>query len=211
MNTVISVSQAKQITGGRTPLIPFEYESAVNALEACINIDEAKYWANKSDALAAWAKMYRDDKVGRQAKILKLKAYRRIGELAKEIRPQTISSNGRRGKFAKGSGSLLKEHGFTQLQRAQITKLANTAKAKFDEVVLLDRPPTPHRFAKTLSHKNPEWRELLSAMYTFRTVIRKTSTDVVESLNDSEIKTARTCIVEIQERLDALEARLRLA
>lgn len=84
MSTVITEQQARQITGGRKPLVPVEYEAACNALAQCVDLDEAKYWSDKADALAAWAKIYRDDRISAQAKRLKLKAYRRMGELAAE-------------------------------------------------------------------------------------------------------------------------------
>lgn len=51
MKAVISSEQARQITGGRTPLVPVEFETAVKALKACTQIDEAKYWSDKASAL----------------------------------------------------------------------------------------------------------------------------------------------------------------
>lgn len=87
MQQVISAEQARKITGGRTPHVPVEYETAINALVACRSIDEAKYWSDKSDALAAWAKIYHSDKAAREAKALKLWAFRRMGQLAAELRP----------------------------------------------------------------------------------------------------------------------------
>ena len=91
MNSVISEEQARQITGGRKPLVPVEYERACTALAECQTIDEAKYWDNKADALAAWAKIYNNDQAGLEAKRLKLHAYRRMGEIAREIIPKGTS------------------------------------------------------------------------------------------------------------------------
>lgn len=87
MSTVITEQQARKITGGRKPLVPVEYENAVKALMACTSIDDAKYWSDKSDALAAWAKIYQDDQAGIEARRLKLHAYHRLGTLARELRP----------------------------------------------------------------------------------------------------------------------------
>lgn len=49
MQSVISAAEAKKITGGRTPLVPVEYETAITALQACVTLDETKYWSDKAD------------------------------------------------------------------------------------------------------------------------------------------------------------------
>ena len=152
---VLTEKQARHITGGRKPLVPVEYEAACKALQACIDIDEAKYWADKADALAAWAKVYRDDKVGRQAKQLKLLAYRRIGELARELRPQGSAGSGKiidgkklRGRL-KGPKSLLREHGMPSGLANAATRLSRLPKSKFDEIVNQPVPPAPTLGATT--------------------------------------------------------------
>src|SRR5208282_4621524 len=85
---VLTKEEAKRITKGRTPLVPVEYETAITALTECAHLDEAKYWDNKADALAAWAKIYHSDECARKAKMLKMHAYRRMGQLAGELRPK---------------------------------------------------------------------------------------------------------------------------
>src|ERR1700722_7297053 len=82
------MSAGKQIAKvPRTVPMPVEYVEACKALAACVTIDEAKRWADKAEALAAWAKIYRSDEASVQAARLKLHAYRRMGKLAEEIRP----------------------------------------------------------------------------------------------------------------------------
>lgn len=78
-------------------ILPAEYRAACAAIAACSTINEGKYWSDKADALAAWGAIYKDDEVGRQARILKLYAFRRIGELARILRPQTAQKG-----FGKG-------------------------------------------------------------------------------------------------------------
>jgi hypothetical protein len=51
MQQVITAKQARQITGGRTPLVPVVYEDALKALGECLSLDDAKVWDNKADAL----------------------------------------------------------------------------------------------------------------------------------------------------------------
>ena len=95
MNAVLTREVARQITRGRTPLVPVEYETAVKSLQACIDLNDAKYWDDKADALAAWAKIYRSDETLRKAKMLKLHAFRRMGELAGELKPLKNDKGGR--------------------------------------------------------------------------------------------------------------------
>lgn len=75
----------------KTIAMPVVYEDACKALVACTTLDEAKYYSDKSDALAAWAKIYKSDEAAMAAKRLKLHAYRRMSELAEEI-AATLSS-----------------------------------------------------------------------------------------------------------------------
>jgi hypothetical protein len=63
------------------------YEEACNALARCVDLDEAKYWSDKADALAAWAKIYHDTKIEDQARKLKAKARRSMALLAEALRP----------------------------------------------------------------------------------------------------------------------------
>jgi hypothetical protein len=151
MNTVITTEQAKQITGGRTPLVPIEYEQAVRALAECTRLDEAKYWDDKSDALAAWAKIYRDKTVEREARALKLHAYRRMGQLAIELRPKktggTRSGNGtlagRIGLPADGPVKCLTELGLSKASGRAATTLARAPKDEVQRLADLPRPPSP--------------------------------------------------------------------
>src|ERR1700689_1121318 len=111
MQQVITREQAKQITRGRTPMVPLEYEEAVKALASCLTFDEAKYWSDKASALAAWAKIYHSHEIDRKAKMLRLHAYRRMAELAQDIQKQ----NGK-GRIR----TILEEQGLSVTEARQI-------------------------------------------------------------------------------------------
>jgi hypothetical protein len=145
LNNVITREQAKRITGGRTPLVPVEYEAAVTALQCCLALDEAKTWGDKADALAAWAKIYRNDDAGRKARQLKLHAYRRMGELALELRPKTYRKGlpKIRGAQLPGPHSLLLETGLTRRQAHAASKLAHLDAEAFQKLADMPRPPSP--------------------------------------------------------------------
>jgi hypothetical protein len=142
MQSVITQRQAREITRGRTPLVPVEYEEACKALVACSTIDEAKYWDNKADALAAWAKIYHDDKVTRQARALKLWAYRRMGELAAELRPQK-SGGKKQGGSTLGPWSLLLESGLTLAETTAARALARAPLSEVKRATEMSKPPSP--------------------------------------------------------------------
>lgn len=72
--------------------MPVEYEEACKALAACATIDEGKYWSDKADALAAWAKIYKSDEAAIAARRLKLQAFRRMGEIATQMESERLES-----------------------------------------------------------------------------------------------------------------------
>lgn len=158
MNTVITAAEARKITRGREPLVPVEYETAVKALAACVTLDEAKYWDNKADALAAWAKIYHDKKVEREAAALKLWAYRRMGELAGELRPQK-NYGGSGGGLTPGPLSLLKENGLTKSNAMAARRLARVSREHVEALSKLPRPPAPATAAYAyLAGKGSDYR-----------------------------------------------------
>jgi hypothetical protein len=204
MNAVITAEQAKKITGGRTPLVPVEYEQAVTALQACITLDEAKYWSEKSEALAAWAKIYRDGATLRKAKCLKLHAYRRMGELAAELRPSAGMV-----RTSRGATTLLVEHGFSKNQAQVMRTLARMERVKFEQELVADNPRSPSKFAHQTQYLNPVWQEIYHRLQAIRCVVRKHSaTEAGASLSGQAVTTARQLAVELLEWLDAFEQAL---
>jgi hypothetical protein len=123
-----------------TKPLPVPYLQAVKALAACRTMDEAKYWNDASDALAAWAKIYADDAVSNEARALKLHAYRRIGALAEELQPGAAGNGHGRQP---GPFKLLRAHGFSAHQAAAARKLATIEPPEFDRLVSARRPPSP--------------------------------------------------------------------
>jgi hypothetical protein len=122
--------------------VPVKYTAAVKALVACQNIDDAKYFADKSEALAAWAKIYHHDRAAVEAKRLKLHAFRRIGILANELRPGGRPVKGSYGS-PPGPNSLLREHGFSGSQIKCMRTAAKIPSKQFDKMVSLPSPPAP--------------------------------------------------------------------
>lgn len=210
VNPVITSDQAKQITGGRTPLVPVEYEAAVKALQACSTLDEAKYWGNKADALAAWAKIYRNDQAGIEAKRLKLHAYRRMGELAAELRPRTMRT-GTEWHLKRGANpgpkSLLVEQGLTKSQAESAVGVYRRTKAEFEAIVSSPRPPSPIVLLR--NGANTYYGEIRAALMQARSLMRKRdAVQIARGLTDKEAETARRLIGDLGEWFDAFDQAL---
>lgn len=208
MATVLSIDQARSITGGRTPLVPIEYETAVTALQTCLTLDETKYWSDKADALAAWARIYRNDDAGRKAKMLKLHAYRRMGSLAEELNPRRSTKEiGGRGS-APGSGprSALIANGLTIAQADAARILSKLPERRFNQ--LLRNPVAP----TTARHQVRDitiWHQLQASAMSLRSRCRaNTPAQVVAAMTEVEKTNAKELIAELTEWLDEFDQRL---
>jgi hypothetical protein len=115
--------------------MPVVYTDAVTALTRCRTLDEAKYFSDKAEALAAWAKIYNSNQASVEATRLKWHAYRRMGVLAEELMPKADQ----RG----GATALLKEQGFSHSTASVIRRVARLTHGEFKELVDQERPYAP--------------------------------------------------------------------
>lgn len=207
-NPVITSEQARNITRGRTPLVPVEYETAITALQARLTLDETKYWDAKADALAAWAKIYRNDEALRKSKMLKLHAYRRMGSLAQEINPRkSTSETGGRGS-APGSGprSLLLQHGMSVAQADACRIISKLSNRRFDK--LLENPVAPTTARHSLRDITV-WHHFQASAMSFRSRCRQnTPAQVLLSMTAVEKENAKELVREMVEWLDEFDQRL---
>lgn len=213
MQAVITEKQAREVTGGRKPLVPVEYETAVKALQACITLDETKYWSDKADALAAWAKIHRNDEAGRNARMLKLHAFRRMGELAGELRNgYRKPPPGARGGMMPGPLKLLIENGLTNHQATAARLLAKTEPAVFDSLMRRPKPPSPETFQQERRGGSIGWLAITEGrgLMNFASYCRHHGDPVAlaKSLTNSESIRAQRMVVEASEWLDAFEQAL---
>ena len=64
--------------------LPVAYQTAKTLLAQCSKIDECKDWADKSEALASYARQAKDDSLRKHADRIQARAIRRAGELLKD-------------------------------------------------------------------------------------------------------------------------------
>lgn len=205
----ISVREAHAIAGERPSQIPVEYEQAVAALSACCSIDEAKTWSDKADALAAWAKIYRSRDADRQARRLRLHAYRRMGILAGELRPRIPL--GKRLGSTKGPRSLLVEQGLSAANSKAARRLANLSPEAFAALIDQPRPPAPVMVDRQLIDSSDMMKALRSngGMAPFLSFARRFApTDVARGMAADEAIHVRRMIHELSDWLDELDRQL---
>ena len=131
--------------------LPETYESAKQALAECSRIDECKDWADKSQALASYAKQVGDDTLHKFARRIQLRAMRRMGELIK-----TFRSNGGRPKktmddavpsFPGSQKEAAEQAGMSERQTKAAVRSSNVPEEDFEAAVESDDPPTMTKLA----------------------------------------------------------------
>lgn len=192
----------------KTTQLPVIYEEACRALVACTTIDEAKYFADKSEALAAWAKIYKSDQAALEARRLKLHAYRRMGQLAAEIQPSRYAGFG--GGRSPGPHMLLIQNGFSAPNAAAASKLGRMSKQEFDRVISVPRPQSPTTVAAANAVNASEgWRFFARHAMGLRSVIRqRDAATTARQLHIGEVASARALAKELIDWLDKFEHHL---
>ena len=125
--------------------LPAKYEAAKTALRECNRMDECKDWADKSAALASYAKQSQDKTLERTAMRIRARAIQRCGELLREVEKAqggqpfhgstTETDRPSRKKSATEAG--LSEH-----EAKTALRVANVPEESFEEQVESDNPPT---------------------------------------------------------------------
>ena len=209
MQNLISAKKAREITGGRTPLVPVQYETAIKALTECIHLDDAKVWADKADALAAWAKIYRSKDAELKAKQLKLHAFRRMGQIAEELRPTR-----RAGRNSLGAASLLIESGLQKHVAATVVRIARAPESQFTAAVIAGAGVNAlalsqrGRMGTAAATDSMDWLMNGISGPRLRSVLSKMkaqpAASIAEGLTGDEVISALECITEVADWLDQL-------
>lgn len=147
-----------RLSVSKAPL-PVAYREAIKALERCQDIDEAKEFIDQAEALAAWARIYKKNEAGKQARQLRLHAHRRMGELAIDLAPRKGTPTGGR---TPGPVALLKSAGLSRHSADAANQLAKMPDDRFDLVVNQDVPPAPTSVVRRL--RQPENLSALSQL-----------------------------------------------
>jgi len=142
--------------------LPVTYEAAQKALAECQRVDEVKDWADKAAALAAYARMAKNDNLRLMALRIQERATRRMGELLKQI-PSGSAANLVQHRQDGGVPSVTRtqvagDAGLSERQRKTALRLASIPKDQFEAAVESGSPPTLSAMANwgTLPRKMAE-------------------------------------------------------
>lgn len=166
------------------PQMPVVYAEACRAITACTTINEAKYWSDKADALAAWARIYHEDKVSIEAKRLKLHAYRRMADLADQIMPDWRAERGFR---VASVPIILRDHGIPHGQAQVIAKIGKLPLSKLKQAIASRKPPTPSTLAWVDSSAQPMWTRIKRTLSSFKSLTDEVDvTKLAKEMDDAE-------------------------
>ena len=126
--------------------LPTVYNDAVMALRLCERIDECMSWANKSQALASYARQAKDNQMRAMATRIQARAIRRCGELLLEIE----TARGSRSDLQPRDGAVPRltrteaasEAGLSERQRKTALRVANVPRERFEMLVEREVPVT---------------------------------------------------------------------
>lgn len=132
--------------------MPIAFAHAVKAIADCQLIDEAKEWDGTAQAWEGWAKFYNDDAVMREAKLLRLWAYRRMGILA---RREAQLARAKCGKNP-GAVTLLVGHGIGRSKALTMSKIGGISDDVFAKALTGDKIPAPVSLVQYQLKQKPE-------------------------------------------------------
>lgn len=132
-----------------TANLPAKYLSAKLALSECSHIDECKEWADKSQALASYARQSKDKEMEHLAMRIRARAIRRCGELLRSVEAKHT------GRIRRGATpnfdtrkTAAREAGLSPDQAKNAIRVANVNGKSFESQVESDNPPTVATLAK---------------------------------------------------------------
>lgn len=132
--------------------LPDRYQAAKQALAECDRVDECKDWADKSAAMASYAKQAKDDKLQSLAMRIKARAISRAGELLREIEPMSPQESGklqgRGGGPPTSRKAVAAAAGFSPDQAKTAIRVANVPRETFEELVEAEKPATVTQLAE---------------------------------------------------------------
>jgi len=153
--TIPSVAHAK---------LPKAYEAARVAIEKCARIDECKDWADKSAAMASYAKQSQDKTLFDHAVRIQARAIKRCGELLAAMQPSTGGRPPAAKKTREGAARVLspgrtaaaKDAGLSEHQKKTALRVAAVPAEKFEALVEAPKPATVTALAEIGTRTKPK-------------------------------------------------------
>lgn len=193
-------------------IVPLVFAEAIRAIAACRSIDEGKYWADKADALAAWAKVYKQDETAIEARRLKAHAFRRMSRLADDLAASVRDPH----KTGRASPHVqLSKAGLSKSQITKIRQVGSVPEKRFNELVDGSNPPHIGKLAfhgvgtKNKLASSEAWRKFAGGKYVqgnghkFRQFCRAHSAyELGRAISPNEVTVAKKFVQELRDWLD---------
>ena len=80
--------------------LPVAYDQAKQALARCDRVDECQEWSNRAEAMASYYRQSKDFDLEMQARRIRLRAKRRVGELLLQLKAAAPRGPGGRPRKA---------------------------------------------------------------------------------------------------------------
>jgi hypothetical protein len=138
-----------------TSSLPVSYEAAQRALAECSRVDECKGWSDRAAALAAYARMAKNDDLRLMALRIQARAVRRCGELLKQVPAASGARTDQPGVGAHTRSQVAEEAGLSRNQRVTALRVATVPQADFTAAVESNTPPSVTQLAVLGTLKSP--------------------------------------------------------
>ena len=117
------------------------YDRAKSALAACERLDEAQDIADRSAALAAYAKQANDAELEATARRIRARAFRRLGELSAAL-PKAANQHAARSTAETCKIETLNQAGISKAQAHRAERIAAIPAAEFERRIERSQPDT---------------------------------------------------------------------
>jgi hypothetical protein len=209
-----------------TANLPAKYEAAKTALAECDRVDECKTWADKSQALASYARQSKNKDLENMAMRIRARAIRRCGELLAQVAKQQggdRKSKGHERPFDRKQAAT--EAGLSPRQAKDALRVAKVKPESFESQVESAKPPTVAKLAaqgKSPAKGVPLYEQLGMTKQVFQAGMyfrgdmedyltameRHSPADVVAGSTKEERETIRRNIKLIEKYHDKLKGKL---
>ena len=166
------MTKKNQLPATSAPALLERYEHARTALAECDRVDECKDWADKSLALAAYARQSKDTELEKTAIRIRARALRKAGEMLKLVEKGSGKNNQHTQAKVKKAGAepfhkTRKETytaaGMSDRQAKEAVRVANVPEEVFEEKIEAFEPLSVSKLAElgkvhvSNNSKNDEW------------------------------------------------------
>lgn len=136
--------------------LPALYQNAITALKECNNLDECKEWKDKMEALATYWSQANDETLAKLAQRIKLRAFRRAGELLKQYDARGQHMKKDASVHSLSQKEVAEQVGFSERQSKTAVRLAKIPEGEFNEKVDSDKPPSVKELTRNMDPKDRE-------------------------------------------------------